>query len=99
MALPRGLQWAWLPGSAPVCWPAAAAQQQHGVLDDARAAQGALLEDVVVLQPKPTGRSVGRPAREVHPRVGQSQLRARGGVRGGSFDPGEPFNREAVREF
>ena len=30
---------------------AAVQEKQHGVLDDARAARGALLEDVVVLQP------------------------------------------------
>ena len=73
--------------------------------DDARAARGALLEDVVVLQPvRPLGLlphededlhppgvaelegldvvevhgAVRRQAREVHPRVGQSGLPARG---------------------
>ena len=78
---------------------------QHGVPDDARAARGALLEDVVVLLPvRPQGLlphededlhppgvaelegldvvevhgAVRRQAREVHPRVGQSGLPARG---------------------
>ena len=54
---------AFFSGSAPVCRPApgssvvaAVQEKQHGVLDDARAAQGALLEDVVVLQPvRPQG--------------------------------------------
>ena len=82
---------------------AAVQEKQHGVPDDARAARGALLEDVVALQPvRPQGLlphedlhppgvaelegldvvevhgAVRRQAREVHPRVGQSGLPARG---------------------
>ena len=96
-----------LAGVAPRVSPCllAVQQKQHGVLDDARAARGALLEDVVVLQSvRPQGLlphededlhppgvaelegldvvevhgAVRRQAREVHPRVGQSGLPARG---------------------
>ena len=85
---------------------AAVQEKQHGVPNDACAARGALLEDVVVLQPvRPQGLlphededlhppgvaelegldvvevhgAVRRQAGEVHPRVGQSGLAARGG--------------------
>ena len=83
---------------------AAVQEKQHGVPHDARAARGALLEDVVVEQTvRPQGLlphededhppgvaelegldvvevhgAVRRQAREVHPRVGQSGLPARG---------------------
>ena len=58
-----------------------AQEKQHGVPDDARAAQGALLEDVVVLQPvRPQG-LLPHEDEDLHPPEGLDVVKVHGAVR------------------
>ena len=71
---------------------AAVQEKQHGVLDDARAARGALLEDVVVLQPvRPQSAATRRrrppPARRCGARRPQCRRSSRGGPSAGQRSP------------